>query len=155
MWEIRATLAVAVATFAVAACIGGAHGQSIALLPEPARVIYPGEQITAESLVDVPTASGETAANYTDRNQIIGKVSRLTLLPRRPIPLTALREPPLVVSGQITEAYYSDGQLLIVAKVMPLQDGHLGEQIRVRNIDSSKIISATVQPDGRVRLQAP
>ena len=155
MRDIREALVVAVATLAVVTWFGKAYGQSAALLPEPTRVIYPGEQITADSLVDVPTASGGASENVTDRNQIVGKVARLTLLPRHPIPMTALREPALVFSGQTTDAYYSDGQLLIVAKVMPLQDGHLGEQIRVRNIDSTKIITATVQLDGRVRLQAP
>jgi flagella basal body P-ring formation protein FlgA len=35
---------------------------------------------------------------------------------------------------------------------IPLQSGTLGETIQVKNVDSGRIITGRVQPDGRVRI---
>ena len=44
--------------------------------------------------------------------------------------------------------------LVITAVGAPLQNGGLGETIRVRNTDTNRIILGTVMADGRIRIGA-
>jgi len=120
---------------------------------EPIRVIYPGEPITDDMLVEKP--AGDGATTFADRAQIVGKVARRTLLPDHPIQPSALDDRPLVVSGRTIDADYVDGSLTIKAKVVALQNGRLGDHIQARNTDSGKIIDGTVQADGGIRMSLP
>ena len=47
---------------------------------------------------------------------------------------------------------YSDGDLSISAVGMALQDGAVGDFVRVRNDDSGITVTGVVQPDGDVRV---
>ena len=123
---------------------------------EPARVIYPGEVIKDDLLVDAlasnRTESGPVA---TERGLVIGKVARRTLLPHHPIALSAVADPPLVIGGRTIVATYVEGLLSISGKVMALQDGRLGDLIQVRSLDSGKVLAGMVQANGGVRMPIP
>lgn len=47
---------------------------------------------------------------------------------------------------------YADGGLLIMTTGAALQDGSIGEVVRVRNTDSGVTVSGAVQPDGSVKV---
>jgi flagellar basal body P-ring formation protein FlgA len=47
---------------------------------------------------------------------------------------------------------FEEGGLSIMGVGIPLQSGTLGETIQVKNVDSGRIITGRVQPDGRVRI---
>ncbi len=47
---------------------------------------------------------------------------------------------------------YSEGGLVIVTSGAALQDGSIGDVVRVRNSDSGVTVSGAVQPDGSVRV---
>jgi flagellar basal body P-ring formation protein FlgA len=47
---------------------------------------------------------------------------------------------------------YADGGLLIMTSGAALQDGSIGEVVRVRNSDSGVTVSGAVQPDGSVKV---
>jgi flagellar basal body P-ring formation protein FlgA len=121
--------------------------------PEPIRVVYPGEVIVDDMLIDVPPSETTTGnLKVTDRGQVVGKVARRTLLPHHPIAMSAVAEKALISSGRTVEASYIEGALLIIAKVMALQDGRPGELVQVRSMDGGKIIEGIVQSDGSVRI---
>ena len=126
-------------------------------LPVPAVTIYPGDTIAADMLTTGTFPAG-TAEHYpviAARSGLIGKVARRTLLPGRLIARNTVGEPDLVQKGKIIPIRYHQGPLTITASVLALQSGALNDMIQVRNIDSGKVVVATVAADGSVRVNTP
>jgi flagella basal body P-ring formation protein FlgA len=86
------------------------------------------------------------------RAGVVGKMARRTLLPGRAIMPIALNNPRAVINGADVRLVYIDGGLTIVTSASALQDGAVGETIRVRNVDSGLTVSGVIQPDGSVRV---
>ena len=126
-------------------------------LPVPRVTLYPGDAIRSDHLVDrVFNARTERrSAVYRSREDIIGKVARRTLLPGRPIPVNAVREPFLVVQGRTVQIVFREGPLTITGYAVALQSGGNGDVVRVRNVDSGTVVKGTIAPDGTVRVSAP
>jgi flagella basal body P-ring formation protein FlgA len=123
-------------------------------LPVPSVTIYPGDTINESMLKDRTFPE-----NYRYRTAVIesprvlaGKMARRTLLPGEPIPMNAVDDPKLVTRGVQTQIMFEEGGLSIMGIGIPLQSGAQGETIQVKNVDSGRIITGRVQPDGRVRI---
>jgi flagella basal body P-ring formation protein FlgA len=145
-------IALAVAAFASAAPQGATAEERI--LPVPSVTIYPGDTINESMLKDRTFPE-----NYRFRTAVIesprvlaGKMARRTLLPGEPIPMNAVDDPKLVTRGVQTQIMFEEGGLSIMGIGIPLQSGTLGETIQVKNVDSGRIITGRVQPDGRIRI---
>ena len=124
-----------------------------ALVPTPRAVIYPGDVILDEMLVDVPNVARDGSGPFVDsRSLILGKVARLTLLPGHAIPYSGVSNRKLVSNGAEVKLVFSQGDLLIMTTGAALQDGSIGDIVRVRNNDSGVTVSGAVQPDGSVRV---
>ena len=124
------------------------------VLPVPSVTIYPGDTINESMLKDRTFPE-----NYRYRTAVIesprvlaGKMARRTLLPGEPIPMNAVDDPKLVTRGVQTQIMFEEGGLSIMGIGIPLQSGTLGETIQVKNVDSGRIITGRVQPDGRIRI---
>jgi flagella basal body P-ring formation protein FlgA len=124
------------------------------ILPVPAITIYPGDTINESMLKDRTFPE-----NYRYRTAVIesprvlaGKMARRTLLPGEPIPMNAVDDPKLVTRGVQAQIMFEEGGLSIMGTGIPLQSGTLGETIQVKNVDSGRIITGRVQPDGRIRI---
>ena len=68
--------------------------------------------------------------------------------------MNAVDDPKVVTRGVPTQVVFEENGLTITTIGSPLQSGSLGEQIRVRNIDTGRIILGVVQADGRIRIGA-
>lgn len=123
-------------------------------VPVPAVTIYPGDLID-EAMVSErvfqPSQIGRLAI-VPNRAELLGKVARRTLLPGHPVPLNAVAAPDLVKRSAPVEIVYQEGGLTILAQAMSLEAGAEGDAIRVRNLDSGAILTATVQANGTVRV---
>jgi flagellar basal body P-ring formation protein FlgA len=149
--QARPVLKAAIAAFAAACAIPTAAQEAIA--PTPKVVIYPGDVIRDDLLADVPDPARDGSGPYVDsRSLIVGKVARLTLLPGHAIPFSGVANRKLVSNGQEVKLVFSEGDLLIMTTGSALQDGSIGDIVRVRNDDSGVTVSGAVQPDGSVRV---
>ncbi len=125
------------------------------MLPVPTVIIYPGDVIKDNSLVDrdfsadFPTSK---LAAINSRAALVGKVARRTLMPGFPIPASAVGDPKAVANGAKVRLLYEDGALAITAYGTALQAGSVGEIISVRNLGSGLTVSGSVQADGSVRV---
>jgi flagellar basal body P-ring formation protein FlgA len=147
----RSAIKGVIAAFA-AACATLALGQEAAI-PTPKAVIYPGDLILDEMLVDAPNAARDGSGPFVDsRSLIVGKVARLTLLPGHAIPFAGVSNRKLVSNGAEVKLEFLEGDLLITATGSALQDGSIGDIVKVRNDDSGVTVSGAVQPDGSVRV---
>ncbi|EXL09508.1 flagellar basal body P-ring formation chaperone FlgA [Aquamicrobium defluvii] len=129
-----------------------ALAQEAVLIPN--RVIYPGETITAGALRQVKLVPGKVKpdAVATTLPELDGKVARRTLLPGRYIPSAAVRSAWLIEQGASVQVYFITGGLTISATAVTLQAGAPGDMVRVRNVDSGKVLTGTVMEDGTVRV---
>jgi flagella basal body P-ring formation protein FlgA len=119
----------------------------------PTTVIYPGQIIAAGQVKRVEVTNPNLSGDYaTDFSQVEGMITKNTLVPDRAIYVSSLREPFAVTHGQQVKLIYSNGSLQITALGTPLQDGSVGELIRVRNNDSGLTINATVLSPGIVQV---
>jgi flagella basal body P-ring formation protein FlgA len=151
--RITAPLALkaAMAVFA-AACAVPSLAQE-ALIPTPKAVIYPGDVILDEMLADIPNAAHDGSGPFVNsRSLIVGKAARLTLLPGHAIPFSSVSNRKLVSNGAEVKLIFSEGDLFIMATGSALQDGSIGDVVRVRNDDSGVTVSGSVQPDGSVQV---
>jgi flagella basal body P-ring formation protein FlgA len=135
-----------------ASCAVPAAAQE-AFVPTPRVVIYPGDVIRDDMLADVAEPARDGSGPFVEqRSLIVGKVARLTLLPGHAIPFTGVSNRKLVTNGAEVRLVYSDGGLLIMTTGAALQDGSIGDVVKVRNDDSGVTVSGAVQSDGSVRV---
>lgn len=153
MMRVAAGLAVLV-TLAAPLFVAQAAAQDVVVVAT--RVIYPGETVTSEALDLVTLKSGKQAPAAVTMavGEIEGKVARRTILPRRYIPLSAVREPWLVERGAPARANFVHGGLTITITAVPLESGSAGDTIKLRNLDSGTVFTGTVLADGSVRVGA-
>jgi flagella basal body P-ring formation protein FlgA len=122
--------------------------------PVPTQVIYPGDIIREGMLTDVPVddMAGRGGPFADTHAALVGKLAKRTLLPGRLIAMIAVENPRAVSNGAQIKLIYRDGPLIIVTFAMALDNGAVGDTIRVRNADSGTIISGVILPDGTVSV---
>jgi flagella basal body P-ring formation protein FlgA len=147
----RPVLKAAIVMFAAACAIPSSAQE--ALVPTPKAVIYLGDVILDDMLADVPNAGRDGSGPFVNsRSLIVGKVARLTLLPGHAIPFSGVSNRKLVSNGAEVKLVFFEGDLVIMTTGAALQDGSIGDIVRVRNSDSGVTVSGAVQPDGSVRV---
>jgi flagellar basal body P-ring formation protein FlgA len=126
-------------------------------LPVPRVTIYPGDTISADQLADRAFLAHTVTRSsvFDDRQALIGKVARRTLLPGQPVAVHAVRDPYLVNQGKSSLVIFESGGLTITTQAIALQNGGAGDVITLRNPDSGTVIQGTVEHDGTVRVGAP
>ena len=123
------------------------------VIPSAKAVIYPGDIIDDGMLADIAApADGPGGPFALSRSELLGKMARRTLLPGHAVPLRAIDNPRVVRSGADVRIVFIEGGLTIVATGAALQDGAVGDVIKVRNGDSGVTVSGAVQRDGTVRV---
>ena len=135
---------------------GPASAQDLAPLSAvvAARTLYPGEAITRDALVRVEVRNPNPVREPVARTfeQAVGRVTRRTLLPRRYIPLSALRAPDLVVRGTRVFLHVNVGNVAITARGRALEAGALGAIIPVR-VGRGRVLEGRVRADGSVVVE--
>jgi len=111
------------------------------------RIVYPGQTIdTANVAIRQHTRSiPDDYPIVRSRNQLAGMVATRTLLPGRAIAPDMLRAPHAVQQGATISVSLEEGPLSIVMKAIALEDGAVGETIRVRNAQNGRTVCATVR----------
>ncbi len=126
------------------------------MLPVPTVTIYAGDTIKDSMLrLQAYPASYRGRSAYIDAPlAMAGRTARRMLLPGEPVPVNAVDDPRLVSRNAPTQMVFEENGLVITAVGAPLQNGGLGETIRVRNTDTNRIVLGTVMADGRIRIGA-
>lgn len=121
----------------------------------PTEAIYPGDVISSGQLEEVQVTNPNLTGDYAKSIQdVVGRVSKRTLLAGRTIAISALRQPFAVTRGSNVRLVMSMGDMMITAAGTPLDDGSIGDVIRARNMDSGIIVNGTVLENGTIRVVA-
>lgn len=138
---------------AVLAPVAANAGMGYAVVPT--EVIYPGETVTGARVEEVEVTNPNLAGDYAKSiDQVVGRVTKRTLLPGRTISVSALREAYTVTRGSKVRLIFNVGNMTISAAGTPLEDATTGQVIRARNMDSGIIVSGTVLADGTIHVVA-
>jgi flagellar basal body P-ring formation protein FlgA len=120
------------------------------------RVIYPGQTIEADmvKLVSLKREMPNAARSIQSLDALIGKVATKTILPNRLILPSAVIEGNIVEAGQNVRVLYETEAISISLVAVALEDGVVGDTIRVRNQDSARIIAGRISDDGTIYVSA-
>jgi len=144
-------LAIVMAALAVTvACAEAQH------LPVPKVVIYPGELITGEMLVDRAFNANWVARVpvHRSRGDLSGKVAKRTLIAGQPVAINATRVPDAVTQGKTYRIEFREAGLVISGTAVAMTSGAVGDLVSLRNPDSGVVVSGIVGTDGIVRVSA-
>jgi flagella basal body P-ring formation protein FlgA len=131
--------------------LAASAGAQEARAPSPKRIIYPGDVIAEEMLVETPLAAPAYAGPVAmSAGDVVGMAAIRTLLPGQSIPMSAVAPPRVLRAGAPVKMVYVDGGLTITASGSALQDGAVGQTVKVRNDDSGVTVSGRVRADGSV-----
>jgi flagella basal body P-ring formation protein FlgA len=89
----------------------------------------------------------------TEATRAEGKILRVGLLAGAPVLSPFLEMPIVVHRGQRVLLTLTDPSMIIRATALALEDGRIGESIRVENPDTNKTLQATVAGDGTVEIK--
>lgn len=152
---LKSLTAAAVLLFTAAFAYAGPEGEDKLYAMVPNVVIYPGQTISSGQIRRVEVTNPNLSGDYAqDFSQVDGMVSKRTLLPDQAIYISALRQPFAVSRGTQVRMLYDGGHLQITAIGIPLDDGSVGESVRVRNKDSGLTVSGVVLSPGIVQVVA-
>lgn len=106
------------------------------------RPLRPGTVIGVGDVAVVDRAAPPGA--LTDPAQAIGLETKVSVYPGRPISAGALGAPTLVRRNDIVRISFKLGALSIAAEGRALDDGGLGQRVRVMNLDSRQTVFGVV-----------
>lgn len=118
-------------------------------MPVPARHLRRGETITATDVIwrQVRSRAGDHIM-ISDLDSLVGFTPRRTLIAGKPIRRSDVTPRMVVRKGDQIQISLSTGSMTLTTRGVALQAGAIGETIRIRNVNSRKIIEATVTNAG-------
>jgi flagellar basal body P-ring formation protein FlgA len=145
---LRAYRLASLAIAALLSIVSHAHGQARDLvdLTVPTVAVHPGTPISAQVLTmrTLPRGAVPHPSGYATTEFAVGKLARRTLLPGQPIPLEALRAPPIIAAGQSVRLIYRSGALQITGEGLAQQAAGHGESVSVRSAQSGVVVRGRV-----------
>lgn len=93
-----------------------------------------------------------TSGYFTDPKEVIGLSARRRLTAGQVLIPAHVETRPLIKRGQEVTLYVSRPGLMVRMKGIALEDGRLGDRIRVRNSSSKKVVEGYVESADSVRI---
>lgn len=90
-----------------------------------------------------------------DARELVGKSPLRGLTANRAVKADELQNPPVVLRRTPVQMRYQSQHISILAIGTAMQDGALGDRIKVRNNDSGIVLDARVVDHGRVEVNPP
>lgn len=127
-----------------------------ARIPVLAKRLRPGEIIGRGDIAWTETRAGRVPPQVVlDPKALIGKTPVRIAVAGRPLRLSDVREPVVVAKGALVTMTVTTPHMVLTAKGRALEDGAMGEPIRIANVRSNTIVQAVVQAPNRVTVTAP
>lgn len=117
------------------------------------RVMTPGEILSPDTVMYESMDVGRLNAGYlTDSSKVIGMMVRRQLPARAVLNLYMLGQPEVIKKGSLVTLLVRVGSMEVSASCKALQDGRVGQVIRVQNMSSKKFLSGTVVDESTVLI---
>ena len=120
-----------------------------------ARRVPPGTLLDAADLATLRVRLAVSHVAVVElAEQARGMALRHSVAPGQPIPLADLVRPPAVVRGALVAMQLDAAGITLTAQAQALDDGAVGERIRVLNPASRAVLSALIDAPGHVHVLA-
>jgi flagella basal body P-ring formation protein FlgA len=130
-------------------------GRAITLidLPVPTRRVTPGEVISIRDIDWIQVRDERNLGDVlTDAEALIGQTPRRTLAAGQPVRSRDVAAPITVGKNSSVSMVFETQTMTLIARGRALQDGAVGDTIRVLNTQSNRTIDAVVAAPGLVRI---
>jgi flagella basal body P-ring formation protein FlgA len=118
-----------------------------------ARQVNIREIFTEDSLRYERMDTGQVAAGFfTDKNKIQGLMARRLITPGMVITDSMVNKPVLVKRGSMVILAALVGNMQVTSSGQAMQDGYEGQLIRVKNVNSNKIVLGKVINEDKVQV---
>jgi flagellar basal body P-ring formation protein FlgA len=118
------------------------------------RRIAPGTIITADDIEQKNIEIADLRATYASKlEEVLGKISRRSYASGDPLTRDSFLDPYLVRNGETVRLRVEREGIVLTSLAKAEQDGRLGQVIRVRNVDFSKVLKAQVTGRAEVKVQ--
>ncbi|HEV7372720.1 flagellar basal body P-ring formation chaperone FlgA [Arenibaculum sp.] len=122
-------------------------------VPVPARRVRPGEILSQGDLTTVSMPLDRLPASaVASLDGLIGMAARRQLSPGRLIHTSSIGAPVVVDRNEPVTLVFQQGGLYLAAQARALQDGGVGDRVRVMNPSSNAVVSGTVTAPGTVSV---
>jgi len=133
-------------------------GRAVGMVPAPVllRRINPGEIIERGDLGWIETAVDRTEGDFvTDPEQVIGLTPRHFIPTNLPLRSHDMEAPRVVAKGSVVLMVLQTTNMTLTAEGRALQAGAKGDQIRVVNTHSNRVVDAVVLSPSQVAVVQP
>ncbi len=117
------------------------------------RKIARNQQLTRENVF---MARRETTKirglAFSSRDNLRGKTAVVSILPYTILTEDMVETPPTIKQGSVIKLFITSSGFRIVTKGLAQQTGYTGETIKVKNLDSKKILYGEIIDSGRVQI---
>jgi len=125
-------------------------------MPVPVRRIRPGEVIEPSDLTTMRLSLDRAGAGFiATADALVGQSPRRQLSAGRLVQVGSVGAPIVVQRNRPVTLVYEDGALLLAARGRALQEGGVGDSVRVMNIASSTVVTGTVTGAETVSVSGP
>ncbi len=118
-----------------------------ARIPVVNRSIAVGEVI-ADTDLDWAAAESGNRGTASRADQVVGRQARRPIYPGNAIPLSALRTPILIERGALISLTATLPGIALSTTAKALEQGGLGDTVRVMNASSNRVVQAVVTGPG-------
>ena len=119
-----------------------------------ARSLKRGELIQAGDIqMSLRKLTGLGPGTVAHGDRLIGKELRRSIRAGDPVRLSAVTEPTVIKRGDDVAIEAKLGNVAVVSSGTALSDGRIGQQIRIRNSKSERIVKARVTGPGRTQVR--
>lgn len=124
-------------------------------LPVPRRPLPAGQPIAAGDLQWVAAGERPLAGNVArDPSEMIGRLPRRALQQGAPVNTADLKRPVAVARGTLVTILLGTPSMRLTARGQALDEGAVGDTIRVANAQSRTVVGGVVRADGQVEVLA-
>lgn len=117
------------------------------------RLISSGSLVTADSVTFERQDVGRMPPGYiTDLNKILGLVAKRQIAPGATMTDSMVEKPVLIKRGQNVRIVAIIGGIEVIAPGVVMQNGSMGQLVRVQNVSSKKIISGYIIDETTVKV---
>lgn len=128
------------------------RADDVETIPVPVRDLDRGEVIGPNDLTEIPTPRGAGSNVVTDAGDIVGLEARKPLRAGRAIDRSELREPVLVQKGGLVTIHVSMPGIELSTMAKAMEQGTMGDVIRVMNMASMRVVQAVVTGPGTAEV---
>jgi flagella basal body P-ring formation protein FlgA len=112
-----------------------------------------GDKFTGENIALIRTPTSKILSGSLNKiNYALGRTASAPLVPGIVLRYTDIFDPPMIVHGSIVQAVVRRGNVELRVDARAIEDGKAGENIRVENTDSHKVLKGKVVDEKTVYI---